>query len=60
MKVNIYVEEISYGVISVEVDDNITDEEIRELADSKFVEGNVFWNDGDFRVNSWEEDSVER
>ena len=47
MKYKVYVEEISYGFVSVEAENP---EEASEKAEEKYFEGLVDWNGGDWRI----------
>lgn len=51
MKVEVYVEEISYGIITLEVEN---EDEIYEKAEDTYFDGNVNWTGGDFSVKNWQ------
>ena len=48
----VYVKEVSYGFVNVEVD---SEDEIIEKAQDEYFAGNVDWTDGDFDIKDWEE-----
>lgn len=60
MKVNVYVKEINYGIISLEVDDTKEgwEDKMYEKVYDMYGEGRTNWGDIDFQIEDWEEDSV--
>ena len=50
MKVEVYVEEISRGWVTIEVE---SEDEITERAEDAYFDGCVEWNDEDFNVKSY-------
>ena len=51
MKVNVYVEEISRGWVTIDVDN---EDEIRQRAEDAYYDGRVLWDGGEFQVQSYE------
>ena len=56
MKIEVQVKEISYGIVTVEVDDAVADidSSVIEKATDAYGEGEVYWTGGDFRIVDWE------
>ena len=52
MKVEVYVKEVSYGFVTIEVDN---EDEIYEKAQDEYFSGNVNWTGGDFDIKDWQE-----
>ena len=51
MKVNVYVEEISRGWVTLDVE---SEDEIRGKAEDAYYDGLVEWDGGEFQVQSYE------
>ena len=51
MKVNVYVEEISRGWVTIDVEN---EDEIRQRAEDAYYDGRVLWDGGEFQVQSYE------
>lgn len=50
MKVEVYMEEISWGFVTIEVE---SEDEITEKAEDAYYEGKVNWTGGDFNAKSY-------
>lgn len=51
MKVEVYVKEVSYGFVTIEVEN---EDEIYEKAQDVYFDGNVNWTGGDFDIKDWQ------
>ena len=51
MTKRVEIKEWSYGVVVLEdVPEDASDEEILEMAQEKYYEGNAYWSGGDFEL----------
>ena len=50
MKVEVYMKEISYGFVTIEVEN---EDEIEEKATDAYFDGKVNWTGGDWSTKSW-------
>lgn len=52
MKVEVHLTEVSYGIVTIDVPDNASEEEINEKATQAYFDGKVNWVGGDWEIKS--------
>lgn len=53
MRVEVIVKEQSYGIVTIEVPDDATEDDIYEMTDNAYSNGRVFWHDENFEMVDW-------